>query len=246
MRGGGTLTITNCTVSGNSGGGIFNITFDCAVVLTVSNCTISNNSASNGGGIFNTASSELAGASAQVAISNSTLSGNSAGNGGAIYNSAATDCRAPLPCFTSGASVSVKNSTISGNSATGRGGGIYNNVSQFGRATVELGSTILKAGSSGENIFNHGGTVTSLGYNLATDHGGGFLTGPGDQFNKHPLLGPLQHNGGPTFTHALLPGSPAINRGNPNFTPPPSFDQRGPGYHRVVNGRIDIGSFEVQ
>jgi len=60
------------------------------------------------------------------------------------------------------------------------------------------------------------------------------------------MLGLLEHNGGPTFTHALLPGSPAIDAGDPNFTPPPFFDQRGPGHHRVVNGRIDIGSFEVQ
>ena len=73
-----------------------------------------------------------------------------------------------------------------------------------------------------------------------------YLTGPGDQINTDPMLGPLQDNGGPTFTHALLPGSPAIDAGDPNFTPPPFYDQRGPGFDRVVNGRIDIGSFEVQ
>src|SRR5213075_2092208 len=43
-----------------------------------------------------------------------------------------------------------------------------------------------------------------------------------------------------------LSGSPAIDAGDPNFTPPPFFDQRGSGSSRVVNGRIDIGSFEVQ
>ena len=62
-----------------------------------------------------------------------------------------------------------------------------------------------------------GGTVTSLGYNLSSDDGGGYLTGPGDQINTDPLIGPLQDNGGPTFTHALLPGSPAIDAGDPNF-----------------------------
>src|SRR5213079_790602 len=97
-----------------------------------------------------------------------------------------------------------------------------------------------------ENIFNDGGTVTSHGYNLSSDDGGGVLTGPGDQINTDPMLGPLQDNGGPTFTHALLPGSPAINAGDSSFTPPPFYDQRGPGFDRVVNGRIDIGSFEVQ
>jgi hypothetical protein len=225
---GATLTIANCTVSGNSGGGISNTTIDSGAALTVKNCTISGNS---GNGISSGASGIVAGGGSTVAISNSTLSGNS---GHAISNNAGRH---------SFASVSVKSCTISGNS----GGGIYN-VSGFlpFSATLELGSTILKAGRSGENISNNRGTVTSLGYNLATDNGGGFLKGPGDQINTHPLLGPLRDNGGPTFTHALLPGSPAINAGNPNFTPPPSFDQRGPGFARVVDGRIDIGSFEVQ
>src|SRR5262249_56283595 len=79
-----------------------------------------------------------------------------------------------------------------------------------------------------------------------SDNGGGSLTATGDQINTDPMLGPLQDNGGPTFTHALLPGSPAIDTGDPSFTPPPDFDQRGPGYPRVGNERIDIGSFEAQ
>jgi hypothetical protein len=88
--------------------------------------------------------------------------------------------------------------------------------------------------------------VSSLGYNLSSDNGGGFLTATGDQINTDPMLGPLQDNGGSTFTHELLPGSPAINAGDPGFTPPPDYDQRGPGYSRIANGRVDIGSFEVQ
>jgi hypothetical protein len=130
-------------------------------------------------------------------------------------------------------------STITGNSAPS-GGGIYN------VGSVEVSNTILNAGASGENIFNNGGTITSLGYNLSSDDGGGYLTGPGDQINTDPLLGPLQDNGGPTFTHALLPSSPAIDAGDPNFNPPPFKDQRDCHFNRVFNGRIDIGSFEVQ
>src|SRR5207249_7364866 len=57
-----------------------------------------------------------------------------------------------------------------------------------------------------------------------------------------PLLGPLQNNGGPTQTMALLPGSPALDAGDNTAAPP--FDQRG--LSRVVAGRIDIGAFEVQ
>jgi hypothetical protein len=105
---------------------------------------------------------------------------------------------------------------------------------------------VLKAGKMGGNIYTDGGTVISRGYNLSSDNGGGYLNGPGDQINTEPLLGPLQDNGGPTLTHALLPGSPASDAGDPDFTPPPFYDQRGLGFARVVNGRIDVGSFEVQ
>ena len=125
----------------------------------------------------------------------------------------------------------IMNSTISGNF----GGGISTHGG-------EIGNTILDNNSG----FNIDGAITSQGYNLSTDDGGGNLTGPGDQINTDPMLGPLQNHGGRTLTHALLPGSPAINAGNPNFTPPPLYDQRGSPFVRVFNGRIDIGSFEVQ
>src|SRR6266700_2105089 len=128
----------------------------------------------------------------------------------------------------------ITNSTLSNNYAALSGGGIE------GGAT--LGNTILNANTP-ENIY---GGVSSHGYNLSSDDGGGNLTGPGDQINTDPMLGPLQDNGGPTFTHALLCGSPAIDAGDPNFTPPPYYDQRGPSFWRVRNGRIDIGLFEVQ
>ncbi|MCA9099889.1 MAG: hypothetical protein KDA63_01985, partial [Planctomycetales bacterium] len=83
-----------------------------------------------------------------------------------------------------------------------------------------------------------GATVTDGGGNLI-----GTAEAPID-----PLLGPLADNGGPTLTHALLPGSPAVDAGNPDFSSPPATDQRG--YYRVIDGngnhspRIDIGAFE--
>jgi hypothetical protein len=65
-----------------------------------------------------------------------------------------------------------------------------------------------------------------------------------------PRLGPLAANGGPTLTHALLAGSPAINAGDPAATAGvggvPQFDQRGAPFTRVHGGRIDIGAFEAQ
>jgi hypothetical protein len=164
---GATLTVSNSTISGNAadyGGGIFN-----SSGLTVSNSTISGNSADYGGGIFSVYSGRLV---AGVTISNSTLSGNLADvDGGGVCNSGGAF-----------AVLSVRNSTISGNSATGHGGGIYNNSYGFAFSPgLAVGSTILNAGVSGGTIFNDGGRVTSLGYNLANDAGGGVLTGPGDQ-----------------------------------------------------------------
>jgi hypothetical protein len=177
-----------------------------------------------------------------VQIVNSTLSSNSAGGGGgAIFNSG----------YGGSATAQIVNSTLSGNSAGGSGGGIYNNAGG-GSASVEIGSSILKAGASGGTIANLSGTVTSDGYNLSSDSGGGFLTATADQINTDPMLGPLQNNGGPTFTHGLLPGSPAIDKGkslNSSAT-----DQRG--LPRTMDGSCianapggdgtDIGAFEAQ
>ena len=214
----GYVSVTNSTISGNSAfysGGGISSGFSG---LNIVNSTISGNA--TGDPDYGYGGGIATGGPVQ--ITNSTISGNSA-----------PQRRRHLWWST------VENSTISGNSAGTSGGGIYNTSSLIVR------NTILNAGASGENIFNDGGTVTSHGYNLSSDDGGGYLTGPGDQINTDPLLGPLQDNGGPTFTHALLPGSPAIDAGDPSFTPPPLNDQRGCHFDRVFNGRIDIGSFET-
>jgi hypothetical protein len=219
----GTLTIVNSTVSANTaggisggGGGVFN-----GGTLAIVNSTVSSNTAIIGAGIHNP------GAATTVTITNSTFSSNAA----SAYGGA---------CFNAG-TLQIANSTFSDNSAVVFGGGILL------LGPLEIGNTILKRGDSGANIDSFGEvTVTSLGYNLSSDDGGGHLTGSGDQIDTDPVLGALEDNGGLTFTHALLPGSPAINAGNPGFTPPPFFDQRGPGFERLVNGRIDIGSFEVE
>src|SRR5262249_25815392 len=68
----------------------------------------------------------------------------------------------------------------------------------------------------------------------------GSYTGDHNLIGGNPRLGRLANNGGHTQTHALLPGSPAIDAGD--STGAPEWDQRGPGYPRIVNGTIDIGS----
>src|SRR5437762_5637733 len=230
-----TLSVINCTLSGNSaasGGGIGNESYQGTATLTVLNSTLSRNSAASGGGIYS--EGQLDG-SATLEVLNSTLSGDWATFGGAIYASSDTFNSARLYVF---------HTTLSGNSASscGGGGGIYN-----AGAITQLANTVFNASS----IFRASGIIRSLGYNLCSDDGSGFLTATGDQINTDPMLGPLQDNGGPTFTHTLLSGSPAIDSGNPSFDPYSFsplllYDQRGDGFARVVNDHIDIGALEVQ
>jgi hypothetical protein len=248
-----TLVLNETKIRWNSasvGAGIYNNGFFTGdASLVVNNSTISGNEAMNGGGGISNSGTFMSG-HASLTVSNSTISSNSARIGGAISNSGGDGS----------ATLEIANSTMSDNSATEQGGGLYNTGgataahsgggiypggSGGSGAVVSIRNTILKAGFSGENIYNLDGEVTSTGYNLSSDNGGGFLTATGDRINTNPMLGPLEDNGGPTLTNKVLSGSPAINAGDPNFTPPPLYDQRGPGYPRVIGGRIDIGSFEL-
>ena len=244
---GGVLTIADSIINDNSGPGVDNN----AGGVTIVDTTISGNSVAKtggqsgvGGGVYTYQyGGKIPG---NLTVMNSTISGNFASsNGGGIA------------CGKSG--LTIINSTISGNSAGAYGGGIASGsfgmmivnstVSGNSAATcggvcgeVEIANTILNANASG----NIDGTVTSHGYNISSDDGGGFLTGPGDQINTDPLLSPLGNHGGPTLTHMPMRGSPAINAGDPNFTPPPDHDQRGACFDRVFGGRIDVGSVETQ
>jgi hypothetical protein len=242
--GSATLSIIASTISGNStvgsGGGIYNDSYAGSTTLSVIGSTVSTNTAAGsgnvGGAIFN--DGNFGGAT--LSISNSTFSGNTANlEGGAIYDGGVSGI---FPTV-----LTVRACTFSSNSASGGGGAIFNNgASTF----VTFGDTILKAGASGGTIVKNGGFFTSDGYNLSSDNGGGLLSKATDQLNTDPLLGPLADNGGPVLTHALLPGSPAIDKGN-------SFgltsDQRGAprpfDFASVTNATggdgSDIGAFEL-
>jgi len=214
-----TLKMTNSSVldntSGGAGGGIYNNDSSA----TLSGVTIAGNLGRyGGGGIFNNG--------AMTAV-NTTISGNrvspfggaGGGAGGGIYND-------------SGRSLGLTNVTIAGNSSTEAGGGVYN----LDTGTLSMKNTIVANSPSGGNCA---GTIVSAGRNLDSGASCTFDKA-GDRSNVNPLLGPLQDNGGPTPTHALLPGSPAINAGD--NTGCPATDQRG--IARPQELICDIGSFE--
>ena len=239
--GNATLTINNSTVNNNwcssgLGGGIYNDSgFSGNATLTITNSILMSNNAVLGGGIYNDGAVS---GNAALTITNTTFSINSATNtGGGICNDG----------ISGNARLAVTNCTFSGNRAT-VGGGICNDGRNLGVATLTIANTILHVGpaGSGANLVNNSGTITSLGFNLSSDDASTYLNGTGDQNSTDPMLGPIQDNGGSTLTYELLSGSPAIDAGDPNFTPPPDYDQRGPGYPRVLGNRVDIGSFEAQ
>jgi CSLREA domain-containing protein len=218
-----TLMVNNSTLSGNTaytegqsggiGGGIHN-----SGALTVSNSTISDNSASNAGGIWNDPSGTLT-------VSNSTVSGNEANFVGGIYNEG---------------TLTVSNSTISNNTGFIEIGGIYG----AGRSTT-LKNTIV-ANNLGANNLPSGedcsGTITDGGYNLDSGTSCGFTTENNSLSSTDPMLGPLADNSGPTKTHALLEGSPAIDKAV--AVEGITTDQRGVA--RPQGAAPDIGSFELE
>src|SRR5207253_269842 len=101
--------------------------------------------------------------------------------------------------------------------------------------------------------FTNGPVSGELAYDLITTTANFFVTGPqgGNIVGQDPLLGPLQNNGGPTQTRALLPGSPAIDAGPPagatdELGNPLTTDQRGFPRPYPAGMLSDMGAFELQ
>jgi hypothetical protein len=127
---------------------------------------------------------------------------------------------------------------LPGGLSQGSGGGLFN------AGTLRSRNTILAGNAATTTAPDVAGDLGSLGHNLIGNSTGGSGFDVTDLRGVDARLGPLQDNGGPTFTHALLADSPAIDGGD--NTGAPEWDQRGPGFWRIVNGFIDIGAFEVQ
>ena len=206
------MTATNLTirdgqtVGTENGGGV---AIDATGSLTLSESTVSGNSSNNEGGGIDVNGGTLT-------LENVTISGNSAlDDGGGI--------RCTGVC-------GLTNVTVTDNSATDSGDGIR----EENGGIVDFLNTIV-ANNSGTDCSGSAVNFVSNGNNLSSDATCDF-TITGDQQNTDPLLGPLQDNSGPTFTHELLAGSPAIEGGT--NTGCPATDQRGVA--RPAKQRIDF------
>jgi hypothetical protein len=220
--------------------------------LAVRDSTIARNvvdpsgaSASGGGGI---------GARFAMTVDGSTITGNSAFSGGGI--AFAGDGFGAPPAV-------IANSTISGN--VGGGAVLLGTLSDIHNSTLTANSAVLESDGAGIRangqlrldstiVFgNTGGSAEPLdilSFSRLAIAGANNLVGtasvplPPGTISADPLLGPLVDNGGPTWTHALGAGSPAIDAGsNPAHL---MSDQRGAGFLRVSGAAADIGAFETQ
>lgn len=233
----GPVTITRTTVSGNSapdGGGIQleNFSFNPdGPLLTIEQSTISRNASGDaGGGIFILKDSDHDAGLGIVDIVNSTISGNSATLAGGIFafaDAAATDSM----------STRIRHSTVVNN--IGDGGVVVEGVEQ----QVVLDHALIARNGASDLDFANDPELVTMAFSLIQVPGTGVVipAGLGNQSGVDPLFGPLADNGGPTLTHTLLEGSPAFNKGDPDFVAPPAVDQRG--LPRVVQ-IIDIGAVE--
>jgi uncharacterized repeat protein (TIGR01451 family)/CSLREA domain-containing protein len=217
---------------GGQGGGVIE---DGGGEVAIRDSTISGNRAESGTGPgFGGGFAANGGGNSQlsnVTISGNTASGMEAFGGGVAENG--------------GGTISLTNATITGNTVDGAGitpqhaGG---SITESGgsSATVTLKNSIVNAGTP-TNCVATSGTIPSAGNNIDSGTSCAFGAG-GDQSGADPLLGPLADNGGPTQTHRLLNGSPALDTADNAACP--AADQRGVSRPQPAGGICDKGALE--
>lgn len=277
----GVLTVTRSTLRDNvgvSGGAVYS-----AGVVTVDQSIVLGNSATNGGAIYHASgasvsviSSTLRDNVASVAGGGVYLTGLTSPITGSLLILSASTVRENSAASAGGVylngSGQIRNVTFSGNSATSGGGLVkasidaadLTNVTFSGNAASTGGAVLVQSGSplsfravlldTGTSGANCVGSVTSRGSNISDDASCFFSNGY-DQVVTDLVIGPLASNGGPTETHALLEGSPAIDavRGSCSVdgtmnTQIITVDQRGVGRPADGNGdtvlACDVGAYE--
>lgn len=252
---GGTLTLNNLVLTGNSantGGALNNAG---TATLNINNCYIFNNTSTSSGGALQNFSGNT------TNINNSTISGNTSGGttgGGAMQ---------------ANGTVNISNTTFSGNNAPGGSGGAiafngtainFNNVTMFGNTSTSNGggfhrtgtgpvtfrNTIIAGNNGAMDSPDITGAITSNGNNVIGNVGTSTGWIMSDLQNTNPLLSPFGFYGGNGFTYVPLSGSPAINGGQNCVTDLScaannpltalTSDQRG-----AIRSNVDIGAVEV-
>ncbi len=248
-----TLNITNNTITGTNtansgdGGGIYANTSSDSTLVFWGNTIYGNNSSTTYGG----GASINGGSETTINVVNNTISGiNSSMNGGGI--------RVNAP---SSGILYFVNNTITGNSSTFTGGGAYIPLSSTANIynNIIRNNTVSGPGITGDDLYvdTNGGNPVNF-FNNVLGPNTDFITAnsedlvvnaitnysQGSNSIADPLLGPLQDNGGPTYTRALSSGSPAINVGYNDILSTIDIitDQRG--FPRIVSSTVDIGAYE--
>ncbi len=245
--GGSVGTFIDCNFRGNKAGVVGQTGANGGAVHLVlstgifTGCTFSGNTSADFGGAVGLDNSS--GTLTNCTISGNTAAGRGLGGGISLYNT------------TGNRTLTVTNSTVVNNTGAGTGtGGIRVEVATGLTTSATIRNTII-ANNTGPNLTGLlGGAadptrIISQGFNLTNDNSTTFLNQATDITSANPLLSPLQNNGGLTQTHALLPGSPALDKGSSSGV---TTDQRGvprpiddPGVNNATGGDgADIGAFE--
>jgi CSLREA domain-containing protein len=171
-----------------------------------------------------------------LGVFNSTISSNAGGLAGGIL--------APV-VFLSYSTLAFNSQQEQPLAARGYGFPLAGGMGTTDSSIVVNSIVANNASADGPADLNTNNESITLNYSLVEDTQGFVANGSGNLFEQDPQLDALDFNGSVfTLTHALMPGSPAIDAGDPDSSAAPDYDQRGPGFDRVVDGRVDMGAYE--
>jgi hypothetical protein len=225
------VTMSGVTIQGGNKSGGAGVLVDNSSILNLSDARLTNNDGMSGdGGAFQVKGT--------LNLNRVLIDNNVADKGGAIY-------------FNNADGGTLTNVTITGNNASNEGGGVWTDKP----ITITNSTIAFNTAPTGGGVFDKSGLDVTLKnsilYNPGSTNSNDALTSGGNNIDSDgtailgdpldgvdPMLGALADNGGPTKTHALLAGSPAINAGTAIGAP--TVDQRGV----TRDANVDIGAFE--